>query len=46
LEEAALRGWIDLPQALEQLQATNARLDPRLIEAMIERHKARSNLQP
>lgn len=46
LEEAAFRGWIDLPQALEQLQATNARLDPKLIEAMIERHKARANLQP
>lgn len=46
LEEAALRGWIDLPQVLGQLQATNARLDPKLIEAMIERHKARANPQP
>lgn len=41
LEQAAVRGWIDLPQALERLRQTNTRLDPKLVEAALERHKAR-----
>ena len=41
LEQAAVRGWIDLPQALERLQTTNTRLDPKLVEAALGRHKAR-----
>lgn len=39
LEQAAMRGWIELPQALEQLRQTNARLDPKLIEAALGRHR-------
>ena len=42
LEEAAIRGWIDLPQTLERLRQTNARLDPALIEAALEQYKTRS----
>ena len=42
LESAAMRGWIDLPQVLERLQQTNTRLDPKLVSAALERHKARS----
>jgi hypothetical protein len=41
LEQAAARGFLDLPQAMERLQLTNARLDPRLIQAALERDKAR-----
>lgn len=43
IEQAALRGWIDLPQTLERLRQTNARVDPTLIEAALERHKTRSD---
>lgn len=46
LELAAQRGWIDLPQVLERLQQTNARLDPRLIAAALERHTAWLGLKP
>ena len=46
LELAALRGWIKLPQALARLQQTNARLDPQLVTAVLERHKARSGSKP
>ncbi len=42
LEQAAMRGWIDLPQTLERLQQTNARIDPALIEALLQRHTARN----
>lgn len=42
LEQAAIRGWIDLPQTFERLRQTNARLDPALIEAALERYKTRS----
>lgn len=41
-----MRGWFGLPQALERLRQTNARLDPKLIEAALERHRARSNPKP
>jgi uncharacterized protein len=46
LEEAAARGWIDLPQVIDRLQQTNARLDPQLIAAALERQKARSDSKP
>jgi predicted nucleic acid-binding protein len=41
LEQAAARGLIELPQAMERLGQTNARLDPELIRAALERDKAR-----
>jgi uncharacterized protein len=42
LEQAAIRGWINLPLTLERLRQTNARIDAGLIEAALARHKARS----
>ena len=42
LEQAAIRGLIDLPKVVERLQQTTARLDATLVEAILERHKARS----
>jgi predicted nucleic acid-binding protein len=41
LEQAAARGLIELPQAMERLRQTNARLDAELIYAALERDKAR-----
>jgi predicted nucleic acid-binding protein len=41
LEQAAARGWLDLPQAAERLLRTNVRLDPDLIRGALERDKAR-----
>ena len=41
LEQAAARGLIELPEAMERLRQTNARLDPELIHAALERDKAR-----
>jgi predicted nucleic acid-binding protein len=41
LEQAAARGLLELPQVMERLQQTNARLDPGLIHAALERDKAR-----
>lgn len=46
LELADVRGWIELPQALERLRQTNVRLDPKLIEAALERHQARLANKP
>lgn len=46
LEQASARGWIALPEVLERLLRTNARLDPKLIEAALERHRTRSNPSP
>lgn len=40
----AMRGWIDLPQTLERLQQTNARVDRRLVDALIQRHQFRSQV--
>jgi predicted nucleic acid-binding protein len=37
LEQAAVRGLLDLPAALERLRQTNIRLDPQLIQAALER---------
>jgi predicted nucleic acid-binding protein len=41
LEQAAARDLLDLAQAMERLQQTNARLDPALIRAALERDRAR-----
>lgn len=41
LEQAAVRGWVDLADVIAKLRQTNARLDPKLIQAAIEREKAR-----
>ena len=41
LEQAAARGFIELPQVMERLRQTNARLDTKLIHAALERDKAR-----
>lgn len=43
LEQAAMRGLIDLPDKVAQLQQTNARLDSKLILAALERDKARKS---
>ena len=41
LEQAAVRGHIELPPTLERLRQTNARLDPGLIRAVLARDQAR-----
>jgi predicted nucleic acid-binding protein len=41
LEQAAARGLIELPPAMERLRQTNARLDADLIRAALERDQAR-----
>jgi predicted nucleic acid-binding protein len=41
LEQAAARGLLELPQVAQRLRQTNARLDPALIHAALERDKAR-----
>jgi predicted nucleic acid-binding protein len=41
LERAAAQGLLELPQTLERLRETNARLDPDLIRGALERDKAR-----
>lgn len=46
LEHAAARGLLELPQAVERLRQTNARLDPELILAALERDKARKQARP
>jgi predicted nucleic acid-binding protein len=42
IEEASIRDLIDLPRVIGQFQKTNARLDSKLIEAVLERHHART----
>lgn len=44
LEQAAARGFIDLPQTMERLRQTNARIDTELIRAALERDKARKHI--
>lgn len=44
LEQAAARRLIELPQAMERLRQTNARLDAELIQAALERDKARKQI--
>lgn len=46
LEQAAARGLLDLHQAMERLQQTNVRLDPRLIQAALDRDKTRKQARP
>ena len=41
LELAATRKWVELPAVLKKLQQTNARLDPDLVRAAVERDAAR-----
>ena len=41
LEQAAVRGLIDLPDVIARLQQTNARLDAKLILAALDRDKTR-----
>jgi hypothetical protein len=41
LEQGAARGLLELPQTVERLRQTNARLDPDLIRGALERDKAR-----
>ena len=42
IEQASLRGLVDLPSVLERLQKTNVRLDASLIQAVLQRHRART----
>jgi predicted nucleic acid-binding protein len=46
LEQAAARGLLELPDAMERLRQTNARLDPELIRTALERDKARKQARP
>lgn len=39
LEQAARRGILDLPQVIDRLRQTNARLDPDLIRLALERNQ-------
>ena len=43
LEAAAARGLIQLPEIVERLRQTNARLDPELLAAALERDRVRRN---
>jgi len=42
IEQAAIRGMLDLPSTLDRLQQTNARLDSKLIQAALDRNRTRS----
>lgn len=44
LEQAAIRGLIELPTVLARLRQTNARLDPKLIQAALDRDQARRKI--
>ena len=46
LEQAAARGLLELPDTMERLRKTNARLDPELIRAALERDKTRKQARP
>jgi predicted nucleic acid-binding protein len=46
LEQAAARGMLELPQAMKRLLQTNARLDPDLVHAALERDAARRRVRP
>lgn len=41
LEIAASRDWLDLPDAIRKLQQTGARIDARLVAAILERDRQR-----
>ena len=45
LEQAAVRGLIDLPDVIARLQQTNVRIDPKLMLAALDRDKARKQAQ-
>jgi predicted nucleic acid-binding protein len=45
LEQSAARGLLDLPQVMDRLGQTNARLNPDLVHAALERDKARKEEQ-
>lgn len=46
LEQAAARGFIDLPSTMERLRQTNARLDPELIRDALSRDQTRQRKPP
>lgn len=46
LEQAAARGLLELPDTMERLRQTNARLAPELIRAALQRDKARKQARP
>ncbi|MBI3415796.1 MAG: DUF3368 domain-containing protein [Verrucomicrobia bacterium] len=46
LEQAAARGLIELPAAMERLRQTNARVSSELIQAALERDTARKQARP
>ncbi len=41
IEQASIRGLIDLPFMMGQLQKTNVRLDAKLVQAILQRHQTR-----
>ncbi len=43
LDKAAEKGLVDLPKAIIRLQQTSFRAPARLLEALLERHRRRSN---
>lgn len=45
LEQASVRGLIDLVDVIGVLQQTNARLDPKLVQTAIERERVRKQSQ-
>ena len=45
VEQAAMRGLLDLPGTIARLQQTNARLDPKLIFAALDRDRVRKESQ-
>ena len=42
IEQAAVRGMLDLPSTLDRLLKTNARLDSKLIQVALDRNRMRS----
>ena len=42
IEQAAIRGMLDLPSTLDRLLKTNARLDSKLVQAALDRNRMRS----
>ena len=46
LEQAAARRLLELPDTMDRLRETNARLDPELIRAALHRDKVRKQAQP
>jgi predicted nucleic acid-binding protein len=44
LEAASVRGWIELPPILADLQRTNFRIAPELIESLLSRHGGKKGI--